>query len=527
MDKEKLNDYMPEAVFKNLFDRLFPGEHRKALKVSMITSIVTAFLCYFMLMVTGYSGPDSNSEGVLMYRGFGWALSIGRWFIGYVQTRAAGSAIIPFLIVMMYSILVGISAVILCRMFNVRGTFLHVLITALFVSFPIVELHFGYLYMAVFYAFSFFCVVAGTLLARIRKVWGYIAALLLYIAMLGSYQSYIGGVAALAVMLLIYDMSEKRGIGASFADFGATAAVGAVASVLDLFIVNFTLSHENLVASDRVAAFSFKDIMDNLQFSLIWSFKWFFYYFRDGLYSRNLLYNILFVVLLVVTVLVIVKLFMEKKTAHALIIIPAMLLIPYAMNIVQFLFPHNGVQTIMRYHYVLVFVFGISLLEKVSFTAVKVAGKWVTYIALIVLLNTYILSANIGGLVYKAVYTETYTEAMIMMERIYELDGYKKNETKVVLASIIDWSSTCQEFGLLLNETSIGAGPVFWEGVVGLGNCRQGYFLSYLGINVGAVSAEEINSVMQTEEYAEMPVWPAEGSVRMINGYAVIKNIQQ
>jgi len=428
MKQEKYTDFYPEIILRKLYDRMFPGEQRKTLKVCVITSIAVAFMCYFMLMVTGYSGPDSNSEGVLMYHSFGWALSIGRWFIAYAETYAVGSAVIPFLIVMMYSLLVGFSALILFRVFDIRQTVCHILITAIFVSFPVVEMQFGYLYMAVYYAFSFFCVVAGTMLIRTRKIAGYIAAFILFTFMLGSYQSYIGGVAALAVMLFAYDMINNRKIGASFADLGATAGVGIISAVADLLIVNITMKRAGIEASSRVSGFSLSSILDNFGFSFEYSFKWFLWYFKDELFSRDKIYLVLFALLMILVVLIFVKMIMERHYAGAVLMLAAVLLIPFAMNTILFLFPSNGVTTIMKYHYVLIFVFGIALIDKCSFNLYKCGAKWISYLLLFVLLNTYILSANIGGLVYKAAYTETYTEAMAMVNRIYAVEGFEKKQ---------------------------------------------------------------------------------------------------
>lgn len=515
---------MPDNVLKRLFAYLIPENKKVEFRISMISAITTAFFSYFMLMVTGYAGPDAIIEGVHQYTGFGWALALGRWFLAYVQRHVVGNAVIPFLIVIMYAVLVGLSAIALFRMFNITNKAAYVLIPALFVSFPIVLQQFGFLYMAAFYSYSFFATVMSILCIRQRKIWGYVIGIICLLTMLGSYQSYIGSVAALAVMLFVIDLIDGRKKRDAFLDFGATALAGVIASALDLVCINVTMTKENIAAADRVSSVSLQDILGNIHFSFVYAFKWFFTYFEDSLFSRDKMYLLLLLVIVVCALICVINLIIAKKYLEAFLTLFGVYLVPHAMNMSQYMFPHNGINGIMRYHYVLIFVFAIALINRCDIKIAKCITQWLAYVSMFALLNTYILSDNIGGLQYKITYNQNYTEASAMINRVYELKGYKQNETRVVLAKPIDWTILNTEYGLLFTETVIGAGPVYWDGFFGLNVCRRNYFMAYLGVEVGYISEDEYNSVVNSLEYQKMPVWPAEGSVKMINGFAVIKN---
>ncbi len=140
------------------------------------------------------------------------------------------------------------------------------------------------------------------------------------------------------------------------------------------------------------------------------------------------------------------------------------------------------------------------------------------------MINTYVLSANVTGIALKILYNETYTEASAMLQRVYEIDGYEKNRTKVILATPISVDTSNQEFKLFIDEGCYSGGPVFWGGYLGLNVSRRNYFINYLGVDPGYITEAEYNYVTTTEEYSEMPFWPAAGSVKMIDGYIVIKN---
>ena len=44
-----------------------------------------------------------------------------------------------------------------------------------------------------------------------------------------------------------------------------------------------------------------------------------------------------------------------------------------------------------------------------------------------------------------------------------------------------------------------------------------------MGIDAGDLSYDEFLNIIQSKEYKEMPLWPADGSIKMIDGIAVIK----
>lgn len=525
MSSINIEAFQPDTVLRRLADNVVPEKYRKMVLISLVSSVVTAFLSYFLLMVNGYAGPDSIVEGVNLYGNFDWAISLGRWFLAYTERYAVNSAVIPFLIVIMYAILVGISAIALFRMMKIESTVCHILIPALFVSFPIVSMQFTYLYMAAYYAYAFFCAVIGIRLIRKRKIWAYLLSVVCFVTMMGSYQSYLCAVAALAAMMLTVDMLDGRKKKDALIDFGITAGIGFISAVLNMLIIRLTFSYENIAASSRVADFSVSEIFANFGFSFKYAFIWFFTYFlNDTVFSRNLFYIITLAVTLIAFICCVMKLIRDKKIANVILATIGFILIPQCMNLIQFLVPHNGVLNIMRYQYVMIFPFMIGLIKRCEFKLPNLIMKWAAYLAIFALVNVNILNANVTEMTLKLIYNETYTEASAMVQRVYEVEGYVPDETKVILASIIFGATTHREFQMFYEEASFSGGPIFWNSFLGLSVNRRNYFLNYLGVDFGRITEEEYNSVISTEEYQEMPSWPSDGSVKMINGIVVIKN---
>ena len=111
-----------------------------------------------------------------------------------------------------------------------------------------------------------------------------------------------------------------------------------------------------------------------------------------------------------------------------------------------------------------------------------------------------------------------------MLSRVYELDGYDPNSTPIMFGGqAIDYNDTYLAFAPLFRYAVMESGPVFWTGEFGLTASRYFFFRNCMGVDAYGLSSEEYWYVVSTPEYYEMPCWPAEGSVQMIDGYAVIK----
>ena len=132
----------PEEFLKYLKE-VFIGGHEKEMLAGIITMIITMVICYFYEMLYGLGCPDTLCEGLRYYRNADYATSQARWMIRYINTFAGKSIVIPALTVSLYCLMIGISAMIICRMMKIEKVLYVVLLTALMVAFPVVSHHFS------------------------------------------------------------------------------------------------------------------------------------------------------------------------------------------------------------------------------------------------------------------------------------------------------------------------------------------------------------------------------------------------
>lgn len=58
---------------------------------------------------------------------------------------------------------------------------------------------------------------------------------------------------------------------------------------------------------------------------------------------------------------------------------------------------------------------------------------------------------------------------------------------------------------------------------MGLQYCRRNYLLNYFGVDGGHIYGHLYNDAVASEEFKAMPLWPAEGSVKRVNGLVIVK----
>ena len=512
----------PEDALKKLGSAAFGAKENSPVPV-LITTLVVSFLCYFYHMLYGLGCPDTLCEGVWYYRNSDYSTSQARWMIRYINELFGKNIIIPAVNVLAYCFMIGISVYIICRMAGIKKPLHQISLTAMMVSFPIVLHHFAFMYMALAFSFSFMAVTVGCALVRTRKVIGVILGTASFLMMMGAYQAYIGAISALAIILLIFDVLNDNKIKNGLINFVLTGISGAAACIINIPFSSWMMKIHGVGADGRVSSFSIGDIFANLGFSLKYSYVWFFSYFNNDVLSRNRLYTVLLAVIALLCVISLIILIKEKRIAGAAIFAISILLIPIAMNSLLVIMPTNGMRDILRYQYALIFALLFILFNFVKENKIAACAKYLAYLAILFVFIGNVISANCTEFMYRICYDHTEQQMLLALERVYALEGYTDNQTRIVIGGAPSYEVISAANPKLFRYAEKDGGPVFWWNPYGMTICREHYFKDFLGVNAGYVSEQEYLNIVNSKQYAEMSVWPEEGSVEMIEGFAVIK----
>ena len=527
-----------------------------SLKVFFAT-MLSALLSYYFMIVDGYTCPDGICEGLTYYTNGDWALAgCGRWAIRYVNELTC-NIVIPLYVVLMYCLCIWLSVVLLSKLWKLSDGAV-IILGAMMIATPTVAGQMGYPYTAVAYAIA--CVTsvgAVYFMFRCKTIPGVIGSTLCVTLMMGLYQSYVGMIAVLVLMTIIYDMFRGEGVKTILVAIVKCAATSVLGCIISTVILNIDLSVRGLSSASRLAMFDVKEIFSAFSQRVPYVYEKYMNVLKTPLMHRNLIYLAIIIVTMVALIIIGIGLIREKKWVRALLIVPMVLLIPMASNLIGILIPYNGVNSMMQYQSVMIVPFMLACVEyarrmnasrnessgdageklglavegrkKVSnirdFTS-KLLNTVIPTISLfvaIILTWTYILAANATFQCYRLSYRHINNEMQMALQRVYQLDGYVKDATAIVMGGFPDDTILRNSMDIYQYAESINSNPVFWEDMHGATANRYRYFLDYFGVYAQDISDEEYLNVVNSDAYARMPLWPEAGSVDMIDGYAVIK----
>lgn len=208
---------------------------------------------------------------------------------------------------------------------------------------------------------------------------------------------------------------------------------------------------------------------------------------------------------------------MRKKPLICLAVLVLCCLFPIAVNFILIMCPGGYIYTLMVYPFVLVACFPLILLEDIP--AGKTAGilkrTLLTVVTLWVISNAYDTNVEYTSLYYSNRQTENYLNAMLVLIRMTE--GFDTDKEWAFLGQIKDpllrtpWQYEVRYGG---NE------PV--ESLINRGT-RYDWFRHYFGYSVPMADDQIINQLWKLEEVKQMPCWPNQGSVKIIEDIIVIK----
>ena len=108
------------------------------------------------------------------------------------------------------------------------------------------------------------------------------------------------------------------------------------------------------------------------------------------------------------------------------------------------------------------------------------------------------------------------------MSRARALPDYEDGET-VMLAGFIRDDTLRRTNGVYKYAYSMYDNLIFWEEYMGITSGRRSFVLDTLGIDPGEVDMAQYCEIIESDEFAAMPLYPSSGSVARIDGVIVAK----
>jgi len=360
---------------------------------------------------------------------------------------------------------------------------------------------------------------------------------------MGIYQAYLCLALGILVTGLFLDMLEESSKASLVFRKGIKAFVVACVSVV-VYTVISRMIYPQLDAYNGLDQMGKLDLI-RLPRLILRSYKWVAEYFilKPFSFISGAAW-VLNVVSCLLTAALVIAFFIKKKFYRnvwtALFYALLTMMVPLAMGSIIIMAPDASVSMLMLYQYHILYVFLAALLEKSQDTETGLfisahgklkSGKLLAYLITAVLLlvgyQNFIVTNQAYfrmGIAYERAYAY-YNRIMMRIEATegyipgqpFALIGeYGLSETPDLLGSYSldgekfdDLSGVAKETGLLTSGV------------------RHNFMKTYIGVEMPDINEEAIEQIKETEEYKNMPSYPAEGCVKQIEGIWIIKACEE
>lgn len=489
-------------------------------KIIFIVTFVIGLLVHFTL----YSNELLAYDAYWHYGSFlakGWEISLGRFLIPFSDILR-GSVVCSILTTTISLIIISFSAIFLNEALHIKKNYLKILTSILIVVTPTLSLTLMYPYTANGYTFAMlFAILSIYFINKDKNFKNIIFTLICIIATLAFYQAYLCVITALLLVSYLFKLIDdkltyKELLKKLFLDI-VIIAIGMILYYVSLNIIIAILGLNITSYSSGNTIFSLetiKNILPSIQntYTTFASF-----YFSDNILNntgwyRHIFYAILFVLILLNFIVIIINRKIYKTPAKVIFLLLGILLFPIFACSIELIAQSRNINLLMATSLYLPIVVLIKQIESMQNSKFNNIIQILSYFISVLIIWTFILSNNATYISTKLYNDQMFAVGNRILERIEDNNEITDN-TPIVVLGHLDFSIQNDS---LLDLTNFDVSDVnIWT--------WQIFLQDHLGIGRDICTMEDYSELMNSEEYINMPIYPNEGCIKLINGIAVVK----
>lgn len=511
----------PSECFSHIKKNLSPGQ-----KTAFFSTFLIGFFCHLFIITNSLYNHDDIRY---LYVTFDKP-ELGRWLLTYVAGISSYFSL-PVVNSILALIYAGLASMVIVRMFDLQNKVAIVFLSGLLITFPSVATI--YSFMFAIDPFMFSCLL-GTLAAyyvtRTDRRYGWLIGAALLCCSVGIYQAYLSFTLLLCLlfailMLLQPEKYPDQTILTMVVRYILMFGLGMSAYYAGM-VITLKLKHTQLSSYQGIDDSSIPGLSE-IRSRLSIVFHDFIDFFKP---NQVLAFNRWMQLALLATVLLLLFFFCVFYIRHQIyksplrsgLLLLCFLCIPLSANVFYLISPGVTIHMLMRHGWCLLFIAVLVFYEKTApMLGIKKQKllEWACLLSSLLVVWNYILLTNIAYFNMNFRYEKTYALCIKIMDRIEQSEDYDKHRP---IAFIGNYSKTYKmEAVKELLEPMVGmSGPRVFGGS---SRCYLPFFQNCLGEDITVVTPEEEAALKETPEFQEMPFFPNEGCIRVINDVTVVK----
>lgn len=496
--------------------------------VCLISGIITGIITHFYML----ANKLPNWDDLTVFWGYGVGAENGRWMIPKLH-EFGGVWSVPALNGMLAIILFSIATCFMLEALELKTITSAVVFPFLMLTFPSIACTMTFMYVVDVYAMGFLFGCVGTWLIRKYK-YGWIPGTALLVMCIAVYQSYICFAAGILVLSLVLDLFRKKEIDKvikkGVISLGSLIASMGIYVLLSKYVIGGLQDYKgidkmgeiNLLRVPRLIGRAYKRILE-------------FFITEPWGYVSDLGKN---VNLLVAAAIVLgfffliwyLKIYKEKNRTALLCVL--IILFPLALGAIYVIAEDANSTLLLIHQYVLMYAVPLGFLEvfmenNPSLEMKPLRIKQLVGALLLVVLflagyDNYVLTNN-AYFRMDIAFTRIHSFYERLYIRVTEQEGYQYGDQVAILGDWWPERNILSSYGIDIERYDEMEGIAMENGLFTTG-VRNNFLKIYLGIKFDEpLSVERMLELMETEEFRNMPDYPAEGCVQKIDDVWVIR----
>lgn len=498
-----------------------------------LVSFLLVLVCNISVFLDTLSAADFNTFSEYYISNY-WDLSNGRFFTKYVTLMRWG-ACVPIIIGIISAFYLSISVCILIDIFSIKQRLAKLLICFIIATSPsFFDIYTNY-YCADAYIIAFLLAVLS--IYFVYKINNFLVGITLggicLACSLGIYQATIGVACGLILLIPIHRLLNTNEKIKNILMQLLISLIVIITGIIIYFIVLkihlsfYDIQMSSYSGADKIGVKSLAKI-PLLAPDAIKSF--YRYFFSDIIinntyYKRNWL-NLLLFIFMIANFLCVFVYMGKKEIKRILFCIILSILIPFGLSCIELLVPERDINIIMAFPFVLLYIFiiGNSLcLEK---TKILKFNNFISFILLCLICYSNFIMNNTSAYVIKMNVEQNKTKAINIINRIETTPGYSTDMKIVFVGStfVNNYYKNSSALIPMVKGNTVSNDQIW--GDAWLSNLNWKTFIrNQLGmdLNIDVIDYTGFLDLLETEEFKNMPIYPAVDSIKIINNVMVVK----
>lgn len=506
----------PKTFFENF---------RKKVKKTHIAAFAATFAVGFAAHMYRMTNWLPNWDSLVFRDDPQYMAPLGRWFLS-VAAKISTDYELPWLCGILSLFYIGLAAVIVCEIFDIRSRLSATLIGGITVSFPTVISSFTYCYASDAYSLSFLLACAAAYLLTRRSVKNAVCASILLALSLGIYQAYVTVTVELLTCALVLGLltgadSVKSSLLKALKYLVAGAFAFAIYYGVQKAAVAFfdvkLLDYQGLSDTFAFANVDIKTAIGNC----LYVFKNHFVDFSGGFNVYSALNIAVFSLLAVGYIAALVKNF--RTVGGTVLTVLYALTIPFGSLALFFADKNLDYHMLMRMGLFIVYVYLVMIYEKFrSDTRASCVKSWSVLVLACALVFDFVCVANVAYHKLGMAFEKSYGTLLRIADRIEKADGYDTAEKILTVGYLPDSEAYSVNFPPEITGTTDGL-IIRHDDEVVVQSVLASALGDYCGISLDFVHGEEAEKMKSSDTVRNMPCFPREGSVVIKDGLVIVK----